>query len=172
MTAPAQDDVATVRRIAGGERAFAEIRDLTDAIVERFHDAHRRELPELIRLAERVEMVHRDCAETPSGLADVLRRMLGDLTTHMAKEEIVVFPRMRRGGGAAPLDRPLAALIAEHDRHAVQLVHLRAMTNDFTPPVGACSKWRALYAGLAQFAADLAEHIAIENEALFPRFAS
>ena len=45
---------------------------LCDHIVERYHDVHRRELPELIKLARRVEAVHRDHPLAPRGLADAL----------------------------------------------------------------------------------------------------
>jgi regulator of cell morphogenesis and NO signaling len=47
---------------------------------------------------------------------------------------------------------------------------LRAAARNFTPPADACSTERALYVGLAEFARDLAQHIALENDALFPRF--
>ena len=44
------------------------------------------------------------------------------------------------------------------------------MTGSFAPPEGACATWRALYTGLDKFAADLVDHIHIENNVLFPRF--
>jgi hypothetical protein len=37
-------------------------------------------------------------------------------------------------------------------------------------PDDACKSWRALYAGLVKLAADLSDHIHIENNVLFPRF--
>jgi regulator of cell morphogenesis and NO signaling len=37
-------------------------------------------------------------------------------------------------------------------------------------PEGACRTWTALYAGLGAFLDDLAEHIRLENEVLFPPF--
>jgi regulator of cell morphogenesis and NO signaling len=45
---------------------------LCDHIVERYHDVHRRELPELIGLARRVEAAHADHPLVPKGLADAL----------------------------------------------------------------------------------------------------
>lgn len=144
---------------------------LIDLIVERYHRAHQRELPELIRLARRVEAVHRDDASVPAGLAGLLERVLGELTAHMQKEEIILFPRMRRG--RSPMIRdPIAAMMAEHDDHGTNLRALEALTSDFTPPEGACTTWRALYTGLRKFADDLVEHISIENNILFPRFAA
>ena len=39
-------------------------------ILERYHETHRRELPELIRLAEKVERVHASHPDVPAGLAE------------------------------------------------------------------------------------------------------
>ena len=50
------------------------------------------------------------------------------------------------------------------------LEKLASMTNDATPPEGACNTWRALYAGIAQLGDDLINHIHLENNVLFPRF--
>jgi len=163
---------AKLESLAEGARpvvALLATDSLIDLIVERYHRAHQRELPELIRLARRVEAVHRDKASAPAGLASLLERVLGELTAHMQKEEIILFPRMRRGW--SPMIRhPIAAMLAEHDDHGAHLRALQALTSDFTPPQGACTTWQALYAGLRKFADDLVEHISIENNTLFPRF--
>jgi regulator of cell morphogenesis and NO signaling len=49
-------------------------KDLIAFILRRFHETHRRELPELVRLARRVEAVHRDHAACPHELAAFLRK--------------------------------------------------------------------------------------------------
>jgi len=59
---------------------------------------------------------------------------------------------------------------AEHEAHTENLAVLSALTADLKLPADACSSWRALYAGLAKFSDDLAQHIRCENEILFPRF--
>jgi len=149
--------------------ASADVGALIDLVLERFHAAHRRVVPELSRAAERLEAEHAEDATWPKGLAALIERINGRLAAHMAKEEIVVFPRMRRGGGA-PLDRPLAVLHAEHADLERDMAALREMTNAFTAPHSASAEWRNLYAGLAKFAGDLAEHTKFEDEVLFPGF--
>jgi regulator of cell morphogenesis and NO signaling len=144
--------------------------DLIDLIETRYHAAHRREFPELIRLARRVEAVHRNKPSVPRGLADLLERMSEDLGAHMQQEEQVVFPAMRRGDHA-PLDQSISVLLAEHDDHGAHLRELDRLTTDFTAPEEACSTWRALYVGARKLSDDLMEHIHIENFLLFPRFA-
>jgi regulator of cell morphogenesis and NO signaling len=142
---------------------------LITLIETRYHQAHRRELPELIRLARRVEAVHRGVASAPLGLADRLERVVAELEIHMEKEEQFLFPLMRQGGHPT-ISRPISRMLAEHDDHGAHLHAIEALTNDFTPPDEACTTWRALYTGTRKFADDLVEHIHIENNQLFPQF--
>jgi len=143
--------------------------DLIELIETRYHAAHRRELPELVRLARRVEAVHKDHPAAPRGIAALLERMSNELEEHMQKEEQVLFPLMRRGGHPM-IAQPIAAMLAEHDDHGAHLRALEGLTGDFITPDGACPTWRALYVGAKKLADDLVEHIHIENNLLFPRF--
>ena len=143
--------------------------DLIELIETRYHAAHRRELPELVRLARRVEAVHKDHPAAPRGIAALLERMSSELEEHMQKEEQVLFPLMQRGGHPM-IAQPIAVMLAEHDDHGAHLRALESLTGDFTAPDGACPTWRALYVGTKKLADDLVEHIHIENNVLFPRF--
>jgi regulator of cell morphogenesis and NO signaling len=134
-----------------------------------YHEVHRRELPELVRLARRVEAVHRDKAECPHGLADLLETMAAEMEDHMQKEEQILFPMMVRGG-APMIGHPIAIMRHEHDSHGTHLKALDALTHGATPPDGACNTWRALYAGIRKLEDDLMQHIHLENNVLFPRF--
>jgi regulator of cell morphogenesis and NO signaling len=138
-------------------------------VVDRYHATHRREVPELVRLARRVEAVHRDRPGVPAGLADELERVGGELEQHMQKEEQVLFPLMLRGGHPM-IRQPIAVMLAEHEDHGANLRALEALTDDFTPPAHACTTWRALYSGGRKLVDDVMEHIHIENNVLFPRF--
>ena len=142
---------------------------LIDLIVERYHATHRRELPELISLARRVERVHAANPDVPAGLSDLLTRMEAELGDHMAKEENVLFPMMRRGGHPM-IAQPIAMMRHEHDDHGEHLEAMDRLTHGGVPPDGACNTWRALYAGTRKLAEDLTEHVHIENNILFPRF--
>jgi regulator of cell morphogenesis and NO signaling len=144
---------------------------MIDHIVSRYHEVHRRQLPELIMLSRKVEQVHAGKAGVPAGLADLMQHALGELEVHMRKEELILFPAMRRQQ-AGPLDGPIAQMRHDHVDHGEFVEQLTRMTDNFTPPDGACGTWRALYAGAAQFKDDLIEHIHTENNILFPRFES
>jgi regulator of cell morphogenesis and NO signaling len=142
---------------------------LVDHIVTRYHDVHRRELPELVKLARRVEAVHREHPLSPVGLADLLIATGDELVEHMAKEEQVLFPAMRAGFKGS-LDMPIRVMRHDHDHHAETIRVLQEITHDYAPPEDACRSWQALYTGVEKLAIDLIEHIQIENNVLFPRF--
>jgi regulator of cell morphogenesis and NO signaling len=142
---------------------------MIDHILERFHAVHREQLPELIRMARRVEAVHRDSPHVPHGLAAHLEAMESELLEHMAVEETVLFPALRQGAQSG-VGVPIQVMRDEHTGHGEQLERLMALTNDATPPPGACNTWRALYAGLGQLSDDLIQHIHTENNLLFPQF--
>ena len=138
-------------------------------ILERYHQVHRQELPELRALAKRVEAVHADHPAVPKGLGDLLTRMHGEMESHMQKEEQILFPMMLAGGNPM-IVHPIGVMRHEHDSHGEELDALAKLTNDLTLPAEACNTWRALYAGLSKFRDDLTEHIHIENNILFPKF--
>ncbi|MBP7567306.1 MAG: iron-sulfur cluster repair protein YtfE [Burkholderiaceae bacterium] len=144
--------------------------ELVDHLLVRYHAVHRQQLPELIRLARRVEQVHGDREDCPHGLADHLDTMAQELESHMRKEELVLFPLIARGHGALGT-MPIGVMRGEHEEHGEALRRLAELTNDITPPRGACTTWRALYTGLKAFRDDLIAHIHTENNILFERFA-
>lgn len=143
---------------------------LIEHILSRYHDVHREQLPELIRLARKVESVHGERANCPLGLAELLAEWAQELESHMRKEEDVLFPMIVRGAGGMA-GGPITVMRMEHDDHGVTLRRLAELTHDMTPPPAACTTWRALYTGLRSFRDDLMQHIHTENNILFERFA-
>lgn len=142
--------------------------ELIEHILNRYHDIHRQQLPELIRLAQRVERVHGERPECPVGLWVQLEKLLQTLDEHMAKEEEILFPMLSRRMGAMATG-PVAAMRHEHENHGVSLANIDKLTNNIRLPASACNTWRALYLGLETFKADLMDHIHLENNILFER---
>ncbi|KJZ39547.1 iron-sulfur cluster repair protein YtfE [Pseudomonas sp. B21-040] len=135
-------------------------------LLTRYHARHREQLPELIRLARRVEQVHGARTSCPNGLADLLADMQQELEGHMLKEEQVLFPMLQQGIGAQAAP-PIQVLRFEHDQHGQALEQMLTLTHHITPPADACNTWRALYRGLLEFKDDLMQHIHLENNVLF-----
>ncbi len=144
--------------------------DLINHLRTRYHDTHRAELEWLIPLAQKVERVHATHPNAPIGLAKLLERIQSDLDSHMRREEVLLFPLMERGDLPVPT-RPIDQMLHEHELEAQHLAEIEHITGGFHLPDGACNSWHALYTSARKFADDLVQHMHLENEVLFPRFA-
>jgi regulator of cell morphogenesis and NO signaling len=144
------------------------IPELVAHVLERFHAAHRAELPRLLEMALKVEQVHAQKASCPKGLAAHLEHVAEELESHMQKEEQVLFPLILSGRGRMACV-PIQVMEEEHVDHGRNLDRLRELAHGFTPPQDACGTWRALYLGLAELDEAVRQHIHLENNVLFPR---
>lgn len=145
------------------------IEDLLAHIAARYQEARRRELPELIELARKVERVHHDVADAPLGLADALEHLALGLDLHMEVEEHVLFPAMLRNADSA-IAHPIAVMRNEHEGYAAEIAKVEELAHGFVVPEDACGSWRRLYQGVASLCTELREQIRLENDVLFPRF--
>jgi regulator of cell morphogenesis and NO signaling len=148
------------------ERSQTEV---ADHIERHYHAALRRDLPPLIDAARKVERVHARKPGVPAGLADVLTEFFAEMQSHMAKEENILFPMIRRGARGEAVYMPVRVMEGEHDAHREQLVRIRELTDDLRLPAHACATWTALYHGLETIEAELMQHIHLENNILFSR---
>jgi regulator of cell morphogenesis and NO signaling len=114
-------------------------------------------------------------------IAAIAERLMVDLTSHMAKEESILFPFIvatadaaRRGNPLPPapfesIDPLLYMLEAEHETTGSLLDRLRALTDDFAPPAGCCTTERVCVLELDGLQRDLRTHVHLEQNLLFPR---
>ena len=115
-------------------------------ILQRYHETHRNQLAELGALAQKVAGVH--AGSFPAAL--------------------LLCPMIKQGAGRGAA-MPIQMMMHEHTEHEAALAELRALTDDFTPPEGACGSWQRLYALAKELSDDLNDHIALENDILFAR---
>ncbi len=134
-----------------------EVTALITHILERFHEAHRRELPRLLALA-------RAAGTSRADLAAHLASMAGALELHMFKEEMRLFPMMEQGGDSL-IGLLIDDLAREHRAHEAAASRLEALARTLDPA-------DTLRAGVVEFLAHLAAHVRLEDEVLFPRFLS
>lgn len=163
--------------------AMESLAELADYIVERHHAYLRTNLPSIAQKAQRVVAVHGGHHEFLAELERVFQGLSSELTQHMMKEEMVLFPligRMEKAeqeGQAPPpapggsVQNPIRMMEHEHDDAGRDLKSMRELTLNFEPPAGACNTFRALYAQLEDLERDLHTHIHLENNILFPRAA-
>ena len=146
--------------------------ELIDYIVTTHHDYLRRELPRLHKMAERVAQVHGGHTPALVEVFQVFGGMENELSTHILKEEQILFPIIaalsRNESIPMPPDGPIACMMHEHDDAGVALARMRELTHGFQPPADACNTYRALFASLRELEEDLHRHIHLENSVLFP----
>ncbi len=105
--------------------------EIINHIIVRYHDRHREQLPELILQATKVERVHAEKASVPRGLAKNLTMLHEELSSHMMKEEQILFPMIKQGMGSQAMG-PISVMESEHD-DAGELVEVRP--DALTPPL-------------------------------------
>lgn len=145
---------------------LATPQQLIDHIVSQYHDGHRRQLPELVGLARKVEATHANHPLCPTGLAGLLVELGEGLEPHMQKEEELLFPLLRAGVNPLTL-ASVSELKADHSTQGEVLKRVLAAAHQLEMREDACNTWRALREGLTSFKHDLMQHIHIENNILF-----
>jgi regulator of cell morphogenesis and NO signaling len=159
----------------------ASMESLVNHIVATHHAYVKRELPRLAVLAQKVVNRHGATkAELPE-IQSALSTLDAELTSHLAKEEAILFPyivaleRASVAGTAKPagcfgtVANPIAMMTQEHDAAGELLARMRRLSCNFTTPEDACPTFHAFYDGLKEFEQDLHQHIHLENNILFPR---
>lgn len=151
--------------------------ELADHIVTTHHAYLLRELPRMQQMSAKVAKVHGEKDGRLAELAAVVDALAAELTSHMMKEERILFPviRLLEQTDSLPpmpfgtLANPIRAMEAEHDTAGSGLEDMDRLTDGYRPPDWACNTYRALLDGLHELELDLHQHIHKENNILFPR---
>lgn len=151
--------------------------ELANHIESTHHAFLHSELPRLAALTNKVATVHGAKEPALSEIRNVFADMANELSSHMMKEERILFPFIRdlEAAETAPdfhcgsLSNPIEQMEHEHDVTGAALKKLRELTNGFTPPDWACNTYRAMLDGIATVERDLHLHIHKENNVLFPK---
>jgi regulator of cell morphogenesis and NO signaling len=157
------------------------LESLCTHIAATHHAYVKRELPRLAQLAQKVVNRHGPTKPELPMIAETLMQLDEELTSHLAKEEIMLFPfiasleQFVSYGAPKPkscfgtVSNPIAMMTQEHDAAGALLGEIRRLSGDFTTPEDACPTFHAFYDGLREFEQDLHQHIHLENNILFPR---
>lgn len=105
----------------------------------------------------------------------------GELAMHMKKEELLVFPAVRKmfrakhsGTPMTPLkfetiQNPIKTMMRDHDDEGERFREIDRLSNNYTPPEGAGNSYHLAFSLLKEFEEDLHMHIHLENNILFPK---
>lgn len=105
----------------------------------------------------------------------------GELSQHMKKEELMLFPFVKRMVKTKEADgllsqpsfgtvsNPIAMMMHEHDNEGDRFREIANLTNNYTAPSDGCTTYKVTFAMLKEFEEDLHKHIHLENNILFPK---
>ena len=104
-----------------------------------------------------------------------------ELTTHMKREELILFPQVRKmfvnhkdgheivAPPFGSFENPISAMMQEHTDEGERFRLIRSLSNDYTPPADGCNTYKVTFKLLEEFEKDLHLHIHLENNILFPK---
>jgi regulator of cell morphogenesis and NO signaling len=145
------------------------------------HRYVREETARLGPLFDKVCSVHGEHHPELLELRATFQGLAEELGAHLMKEEMVLFPYMERMEESVlqkepilpppfgTVQNPVAMMEHEHDSAGLALRALRVSSHGYLVPADACVSYQTLYKALAEFEADLHQHIHLENNILFPR---
>jgi regulator of cell morphogenesis and NO signaling len=152
------------------------------AHIQKTHHAYtREEIARLGPLFDKVCSVHGTNHPELLQIREIFQALAQELSAHLMKEEMVLFPYILRMEAAAAgneprarapfgsVQNPVSMMEHEHDSAGNALRAMNKASNGYSAPANACVSYQTLYTALAAFEADLHRHIHLENNILFPR---
>jgi len=141
-------ELAAVVDTAGAEVDALPPVELVDHILTTHHEYLHEELPLLDALAAKVRDVHGERHPELHEVARLFGELRADLEPHLAKEEQVLFPAIRRLVEEGPVElpfgtiaNPIRVMAAEHEGAGELLEALRAATSGYRVPADGCASY-------------------------------
>ncbi len=154
---------------------------LVDYIINTHHTYVSEAIPLILEYSNRVAKVHGHHYTEVVEINSLFHEVAQELTSHMQKEEQVLFPfvksilKAEKEGYTIPqpsfgtVSNPIKMMELEHEAAGDIFKKISELSNSYTPPAEACNTFRALYSKLQEFEEDLHQHIHLENNILFPK---
>lgn len=153
---------------------------LADYIVNVHHAYVKENLPVLKDLSEKVANRHGQTHSELNRIMEMVGEMGNELTVHLQKEEVVLFPYIKaleaKASGRSveqqifhSVEEPIAAMENDHDIVGDLADQIRILSHNYTLPENACNSYALFYKMLEDFENDLHLHIHLENNILFPK---
>jgi len=154
---------------------------LMDYIVNKHHAYVRKTLPHLLDLsAKQVSafgLSHRELHQ----VNQLLNKISIELTMHLEREEVVLFPLIHQllaieaiGGPLVShprscLRNPVATMEGDHGLIVHFFEEIARLTNHYEIPADADDSYAVFYTYLQELESDLEQHVHLENDILFPK---
>ena len=155
--------------------------ELIDYIITKHHAYVRETLPTIAAHTDKIARVHGERHPELAEVARLFGAVEEDMTSHMWKEEQILFPFIaalataaehKRPAPAAPfgsVENPIRMMEMEHETAGGAMARIRELTHDYQEPADACTTYAITLKELEAFERDLHAHVHLENNVLFPR---
>ncbi len=153
---------------------------LVDYIEKKHHRYVEAKIPVLIQFLNKLCSVHGARHPELLKINELFTASANGLTSHMKKEELILFPFVKRMVTAKleataiespqfdTVNSPIASMMEEHDIEGERFRQIAELSNNYNPPADGCNTYKVTYAMLQEFEQDLHLHIHLENNILFP----
>ena len=175
---------ATIGQPAGTPRFNAwDLATLVAFIVANHHVYVRQAMPPLLTHTEKLARVHGARHPEVLEVARLFAGIADEMTSHMEKEEHILFPYIlelaaaARTHAAAPsapfgtVRNPIRMMEAEHESAGTAMARIHELTSGYSVPADGCATYEVCLRELEAFEADLHQHVHLENNILFPKAA-
>lgn len=154
---------------------------LADYIEKKHHRYVEEKIPVIKEYLDTVCNVHGSAHPELISISELFYQAADQLTMHMKKEELVLFPFIRKLVSAeqkklkpekpqfGTVENPITNMIKEHENEGERFKKIAKLSDNYEPPSDACNTYRVTFAYLKEFEKDLHLHIHIENNILFPK---
>jgi regulator of cell morphogenesis and NO signaling len=151
--------------------------ELISYILIHHHFYTKQHMPLILGHLEKVAFKHGEKFTYMPKVATLFGTFQEEMLLHMQKEERILFPAIKelekhardeKNAAVNFIAQPIAVMEAEHEGAGNILAQIRELSNDFTPPVDACTTFRISLMELEEFENNLHQHVHLENNILFP----
>lgn len=154
--------------------------ELIDYIIRRHHTYVRNNIPFIQQNLEKLSQVHGSNHPELFEIKKLFNESAGDLTLHMQKEEIMLFPLIKKlvkakeenpkvgKASFGAVSNPVAMMIQEHETEGRRFEKIAELSNYYAVPSDGCTTYKVTLNHLKNFEDDLHRHIHLENNILFP----
>jgi regulator of cell morphogenesis and NO signaling len=156
--------------------------DLVCDYLEKTHHRYLKEFfdllaPKMSKLVSRHGENHPELKE----IARIMNCAQYELLLHLKKEELILFPAIRKykqaqlsnqkieAAAFGSIENPIQVMENEHNHEGERLDLLKKLSSNFTAPEDACQTYQSVFRMLKEFSEDMHKHVYIENHILFPK---
>ena len=155
------------------------LNQLTNYIENKYHRLIRERVPVIAEFLKRTVKVHGVFEPNLKKIKALFDQSTPELLDHLQREELIIFPFIRKivGNGQSKdlllgpsflrVKDTIFKFMKEHDQEGDYLKEIRSLTNNFAPPVYACSTYKVVFALLREFETNMKQYANLERNILF-----